>query len=185
MKQMGGHYFALLVSLVLLALPASASAQNGERSGFSIGIGLGANLVPDLEEAGATFKIAPGFEVIDGFDLEIETGFRKSQDNTGEIGMWPFMLGLRYSFLDIDSPVIPFMGMHFGPALSFEGDPGGGLYQEGQMIGFELSGGIDVPVSKNYGIGTELSYAYFTPADDYSRTVYHFVDLTLEIRLGF
>lgn len=185
MKQLGGHHLALLLSLVFLASPTTASAQNGERSGFSIGIGLGGNVVPNLEEVGVTFKIAPGFEVVDGLDLEIETGFRKTENSSGELGMWPFLLGVRYSLLDIDAPVIPFVGMHFGPGLSFEGDGADGLYVDSQVIGFQFSGGLDVPVSKNYGIGGELSYAYFAPTDGYDSSVYHFFDFTLEVRLGF
>jgi opacity protein-like surface antigen len=92
---------------------------------------------------------------------------------------------VRYSLLSIEAPVIPFFGLHFGPGVSFDSDGLDGLYANSTMFGFELSGGVDIPVSKNYGIGSEFSYSYFTPTDGFDSTVYHFVDLTLEIRLGF
>ena len=177
-----GGLICVSLGLVALLAPSDAAAQNGERSGFSFGFGLGPSLVPNPDDEGVVFKIVPGFEFFDGVDLEIETGFKRGSSNGVQEGMWPVLLGVRYSLGEL--PVVPFVTLHFGPGVSASNDDGS-WYAESTMFGFSLGGGVDYALGDNYGVGTELSYSFFAPIDDWNPATYHFVDLTVEMRFGF
>ena len=182
MIRLVGILSAVLTCAVLVAPPA-AWAQNGEDDGFSFGLGLGSSFGPDHMGVGTVLTISPGFEVVDGFDIEVETGFKVTRGTPWErFGFWPVMFGGRYTVTR--GRIAAFGFAHFGAGLLAEKNAGI-WYQADTLFAVSGGGGVAYVLSDMIGVGGAVSYTYFGPVDGLSVREYHFVDLTLDLRFGF
>ena len=178
-----GSILSFALVCAALAVPRAAAAQNGENNGFSFGLGLGSSFGPDHRGVGTALTISPGFEVVDGFDIEVETGFKVTRGTAWErLGFWPVMVGARYTAMI--GRIAPFAFAHIGGGFLTERDAGEWYLSE-TLLALSGGGGAAYAISDALGVGPALSYTYFTPVDGYSVRSYHFVDLTLDLRFGF
>jgi opacity protein-like surface antigen len=173
-----------LSALVVAAVGAtSLAAKPAEAKGFSLGVDLGASIFIDAK-TGFGLELFPGYEIIDGLDLELNTGFHRYSygDGGGRFAYIPFMPGVRYTF-DLDGPIAPFVTGHVGVAmLRAAVDTGfGSVSVSSTEFGLNVGGGAQYLLNEKMGLGLSATY-HLIFGDGGNADV---VDIALDYRIHF
>jgi opacity protein-like surface antigen len=146
---------ACLAVAATLAAPAAASA-----GGISLGADAGVAIFTDAEQIGFGVELYPGYQIIDGLDLELNLGFQRASENNVSTAIIPIMPGARYSF-DLGGAIKPFAHAHIGPVIAkvklqeIDLGPLGsfGGSSSSTEFGMNLGGGVLFMLSDNVGVG--------------------------------
>jgi opacity protein-like surface antigen len=162
----------ILAVVVLLIIPQTLAAQqdSGNKIGLTGTVQAGPSLffdTPDATELGFNVDIYPGYEVTDGFSVELNLGFRSMDfitgfDTTNRFSYIPvFVPGVRYH-VDTGIAVEPYLHGHLGLGLiriarGFSPE----VTDRQAKFTFNYGAGIDVWVTDGFALGGGVTMRHY------------------------